>query len=359
MKKYDYIIVGAGIGGLSCAYWLAKLRNLRVAIVDKGDVEKENLEQFFSDLSTGALDHIYSIYKERGVEDVLEHYSLIQDNFELLESELKIIDRNPYVSLYTNGTINMLEDCDDEVLSRLKHFVSDLKSRKLPLVEVENKDWKIGYKFEHEASFTTTEFRKKILSLISSKVDIYPSFETIRVDRELEYSYVHSLKGLSLLGKKVIFTNSNSLIKNLPELKDRIKEAPAYIYKIQGTQYSAELSNYVNAGRSKYFGKTGDAYYYADHEPINALSQKEFNSYISEESLNQFSKQFFSDGKFEIEKNQSFKISYTQDRSPVTGRSKRNPSLYYLGAFGGQSKLYAFKMARDLVGQTLRDKISS
>lgn len=335
------------MAGLSCAYWIKKLKpKARVAIVEKGEVLKQETEKQLCNLTVGSLNHLYRIYKLQGIEAVVEVFKHFQDNLSLLESELKVIDKNPYVNLYDGGTINLMEEGSASELGFFQSFVYELEKNNFPIKEIKDEAWKFGVKYSHDGNYEAQKFINIVWKDVSKNVDIYEKSTCKRIGREIDDIVISTAGGDQIVGKKIILANSNSLSNLLPELKEELKTVDSVIYKFDSEVNNLELANYANHQNDGYFVKLQDGYYYAQHG--NLFGKEEV---IDEESANK-SFQVFSDKAFpgaEADKGVKTKIAYTSSGIPIKGQSKRTPNLYYLGGFSGQSKLYAFKMAKDLI----------
>lgn len=352
-KTYDYVIIGGGIAGLSCAYWINKLKpKARVVIIDSGEIENTTqLEKQLSNLMVGCIGHLYRIYQKHGIEEVIATSKLYDENLSLIDEELEDVTDNYYVKLFKGGTINAVRDADMKELGFFKSFAYQLEKYDFPIRKIENKQWEIGVQFEHEGTYDAHKFTKSILGRIKGRTRLIEKSKCQMINRSLDSLAVRLFNGEEILGKKVILANSNSLPSLLPEIKDEIKSQQSYVFKFDPAQEDYEFNQYVNQRDDDLFVKNDSGFYFAKRANI-LKGENEVNEYEATDSFEKFVKEGFSGGT--VAESARFSIAYTENGFPITGRSKKNPSLYYLGAFSGQSKLYAFKMAKDLVEDTLQ-----
>ena len=114
-NEFDILIVGGGVAGVSCAYWLTKLHDLKVGIIDEQSIQKWTLSQEMSNLSVGSIKHLFDIYKKYGVEKVIKNYDYMLSNLDLISKDLNLFQTDNYVDLFPAGTINKIsKDIDSE-----------------------------------------------------------------------------------------------------------------------------------------------------------------------------------------------------------------------------------------------------
>lgn len=346
-KPYDYIIVGGGMAGLSCAYWIKKLKKkARIAIVEKGEILNQDTEKQLCNLTVGSLNHLYRIYKLQGIEAVVKVYKHFEDNLSLLESELEVLGKNEYVSLYDGGTINLMEEGSASEIGFFQSFVHELAKNDFPIKEIKDDGWEFGVKYSHDGNYEAQNFIDKVWENVRKNVDVFEKSTCKRIGREIDDIVISTAGGDHIVGKKIILANSNSLSILLPELKNQLGTVDSMIYKFNADINHLELLNYANHKKDDYFVKLKDGFYYAQHGNLfgenTALDEDEVSK-----AFEDFSNKSFPGA--EADKAVRTKIGFTASGVPVKGESKKTPNLYYLGGFSGQSKLYAFKMAKDLI----------
>lgn len=348
-KEYDFIIVGGGIAGLSCAYWIKKSKkNAKIAIVDQGEIRKYDLDKQLCNLTVGSLNYLYRIYKLHGIEKVVECFNDFEENLDLIDNELEILDRNSYVNLYDGGTINLMEDGDIKDIGIFQSFVHELLKYDLPIKEIKSDNWKFGVKYTHDGNYESRKFIDTIFNKLKSEVDIYEKHTCKMINKSLGYVSIQTAGGEEFSGKKLILANSNSLQKLLPELREEIGLVDSVLFKFNSDVNKLDLYNYANQNNDGYFVKLIDGYYYAKHGSL-IEGQEKLEEEEASISFQNFSKVAFPGVK--IDQSHKTTMAYTRAGIPVSGQSEKNPSLYYLGGFAGQSKLFAFKMAKDLIAK--------
>ncbi len=84
----DVLIIGAGLAGLSTAYWLSKRDpNLRVAIIDKGGIGAGASGRNAGFITCGSTEHFSRMTSAYGEDKATEIWKFTEDNHKLLVSE--------------------------------------------------------------------------------------------------------------------------------------------------------------------------------------------------------------------------------------------------------------------------------
>lgn len=88
-KFFDVIIVGAGIAGLSTAYWLEKSNpNIKIAILDRASLGSGASGRNAGFITCGSAEHFYKLEKQFGLQKAVEIWKFSDTNRELLKSEI-------------------------------------------------------------------------------------------------------------------------------------------------------------------------------------------------------------------------------------------------------------------------------
>src|SRR4051812_20844989 len=84
-KSFDAIIVGAGISGLSTAYWLQKEDpSLKIAIIEKSRVAFGASGRNAGFITCGSVEHFNRMINKHGLEQATEIWRFAQENLRLL-----------------------------------------------------------------------------------------------------------------------------------------------------------------------------------------------------------------------------------------------------------------------------------
>jgi gamma-glutamylputrescine oxidase len=88
-KSYDVVIIGAGIAGLSAAYWLQKKEpNLRIAILEKHRIGFGASGRNAGFVTCGSTEHFMKLEKDFGFKKAVEIWKFSEENHRLLLEEV-------------------------------------------------------------------------------------------------------------------------------------------------------------------------------------------------------------------------------------------------------------------------------
>jgi hypothetical protein len=88
-KTYDVVIVGAGISGLSTAYWLNKEDpSLKIAVVEKSRLAFGASGRNAGFITCGSVEHFNRMINKHGLERATEIWKFSEENLRLLRQEI-------------------------------------------------------------------------------------------------------------------------------------------------------------------------------------------------------------------------------------------------------------------------------
>jgi glycine/D-amino acid oxidase-like deaminating enzyme len=106
-KVYDAIIVGAGVSGLSTAYWLQKEDpSLKIAIVEKQRLAFGASGRNAGFITGGSVEHFNRMITKHGLETATEIWRYAQENMRLLRQEI-IQDDGEKLGFEQNGAYSL------------------------------------------------------------------------------------------------------------------------------------------------------------------------------------------------------------------------------------------------------------
>jgi gamma-glutamylputrescine oxidase len=102
----DIAVIGAGIAGLSAAYWLKKEDpNLKIIVVDKGSVGSGATGRNAGFITCGSVEHFNRLCERWGRDTALEMWRFSEDNLSLLREHIIQDDKN--LEFNNNGTFSL------------------------------------------------------------------------------------------------------------------------------------------------------------------------------------------------------------------------------------------------------------
>jgi gamma-glutamylputrescine oxidase len=130
IRIYDAVIVGAGISGLSTAYWLNKEDpTLKIAIVEKSRLAFGASGRNAGFVTCGSVEHFNRMISKHGLEQATEIWRFTQRNLELLQQEI-IQDEAQSLGFEQRGAYSLAaQDNEFNELKNVAEIMSKLNIR--------------------------------------------------------------------------------------------------------------------------------------------------------------------------------------------------------------------------------------
>ncbi len=112
-STYDAIVVGAGISGLSTAYWLQKEDpSLKIAIIEKTRLAFGASGRNAGFITCGSVEHFNRMIGKHGLEGATEIWRFAQENLRLLQQEI-IRDQGTSLGFEQNGAYSLAAQANE------------------------------------------------------------------------------------------------------------------------------------------------------------------------------------------------------------------------------------------------------
>jgi gamma-glutamylputrescine oxidase len=218
-RTYDAVIVGAGISGLSTAFWLQKEDpSLKIAIVEKSRVAFGASGRNAGFITCGSVEHFNRMINKHGLDGATEIWRFAQENLRLLKENI-IQDEGAKLGFEHHGAYSLAaQENEFEELRNVARIMSDLKIRteviegsQVP-ARVGARNFRGGIKYLDDASVNPVALVNQMLAKV--KVDLFESVEARGIDETPE-------------GTRVLKTDKGDF------------EAPMILLNLNG--YSAQL----------------------------------------------------------------------------------------------------------------------
>ncbi len=126
VKIYDAVIVGAGISGLSTAYWLQKEDpSLKIAVVEKSRLAYGASGRNAGFITCGSVEHFNRMISKHGLEQATAIWRFTEENLRLLKQEI-IQDNAAELGFEQNGTFSLA--ASESEYAELKKVAGIMKS---------------------------------------------------------------------------------------------------------------------------------------------------------------------------------------------------------------------------------------
>lgn len=353
-STFDVVIVGGGIAGLSVAYWANNI-GLNCIILEKGDLADGASGRNAGFLTGGSINYFVSLVEKYGKEKGIELWKFTTDNVALMKEKLDLEQHADEVEYYQSGTVSLFDkneniDGVEKAFNILKENGFDVE-KVAPILDFAN-----AYKINSDASYDPF----KIISLLAKKLfktTLCPQTTCLKLYKEKDIFQVETNRGI-IKGKFVVASTNAHIGKLVPELNSVIRPVRAQIAYLKANTHNLGTSNYSIPSERIYFRKFKDGVImgglrYLDEENENT-DELELNDKIQQAIVDRCKKYF---GEVKLVQKWSGIMGFTQDEQPIYGRAKMDNNFLYIGGFSGHGNGYAFKMAKNLVDEYLKDMI--
>ncbi len=226
-KNYDVVIVGAGISGLSTAFWLNKEDpSLKIAIIEKSRVAYGASGRNAGFITCGSVEHFNRMINKHGLEQATQIWKFAEENLNLLKQEI-IQDGGAELEFEQNGAYSLAAQPNE--FEELKSVAATMNKLKIP-AEIFTADeirervgpqgFVGGIKYVDDASVNPVKLVNKMRSLI--KADIFEGVEAFRIEENSAGTRVLKTDAGDFEAPMILM-NLNGFSANLhPWFKDKI-----------------------------------------------------------------------------------------------------------------------------------------
>lgn len=226
---YDVLIVGAGIAGLSTAYWLEKKDpSLKIAIIEKHYLASGASGRNAGFVTCGSANHFNKLQKSFGFEKAIEIWKFSEQNRELLKSEI-IQDRAREVDYFSTGAVTV-SSSDEDWAQQQNVLLKDMLRAGIDVELIYEKDLLSQYGVKNSAGGIQYKHDGlihpiKLLNLLKSrlkKTTFYFGEEVFTVSSTSSSVQIESQKNI-FSGAKLFVCLNGFTGQLMPEFKKLIK----------------------------------------------------------------------------------------------------------------------------------------
>lgn len=357
-RTYDMIVIGAGIAGLSTAYWLERKHpTMKIAVIDKHSLGYGASGRNAGFVTCGSAEHFNKLNKQFGFEKAIEIWRFSEQNRELLKSE--IFADNPLgVDFYSTGSCTVASSEAD--WARYQTLYQDMLRAKID-VELIDENYLSTYygvrNFQGAIQYKQDGIIHpiKLLNKIKSKLcntDFFFGEEVFRVDSSTFDVEVQTQKNKFSAGK--VFVCLNGFIPQLfPEMKNHIKPQRGQIIVTESLPSFIKGPCYLTKHLC-YFRQlpTGEVLVggFRNHDAEAENTSLDEATDKIQNALSDFVKSYFKNtDNVRIQYRWSGIMGFSKDEQMMIGKHPERRSVYLMAGCSGHGMGLSFNAARVMV----------
>ncbi len=373
-KPYDIVVIGAGIAGLSTAYWLAKEDpSLKIAVVEKYRIGDGATGRNAGFITCGSVEHFNRLVETHGAPKALEIWRFSEMNLELLKEEIINGDSND-LGFEQRGSFSLAST--DEELKELVQTKIKMDDLKIAAEELSEEDCRErlgvegfvgGIKYLDDASINPLKLLKSIQRKCIErfpKIDFYENHEVYGIEKNAGQRKVRT-RGVDFEAPMVIMaTNAYSALLNsyfadkiFPTRGQILCTAPVAPF-MEGPCYANFVLDYFRQLPTGEVLIGGFRQLQRDVEVGHSDETTAIIQNALEEFLNNHIPRLMK-GNTEIIHRWSGVMGFSADGQPMVGSLPTDESIAFIGGFTAHGLGLAFHTAKVLVDSLFGRSIPS
>lgn len=356
--QYDVIIIGAGIAGLSTAYWLEKNNpSIQIAILDRNRIGFGASGRNAGFITCGSAEHFQKLEKQFGLDQAAKIWHFSDTNRELLRSEI-IQDDFDSVDFLMTGSCTVAASAED--WSRYQKLALTMKSVGLD-VELSDqstlsknfgvRNFLGGIRYKNDGVIHPVKLLKKI----KSKLKNTQFLQDVQFQSSVQHAGFWTIKTQhnTLTAEKIIFCLNGYAPDLIPELKNLIKPQRGQIIVteavpkfIQGPCYLTKHLCYFRQLPNGEILVGG----FRNQDLIAENTSEDLVTEKIQKALTEFTEDYFQDLKnIKINYRWSGIMGFTPDGQMILGQLPEKKNQFVMAGCSGHGMGLSFHAAKVLV----------
>lgn len=357
-RTYDVVIIGAGISGLSTAYWLNKEDpSLKIAIVEKSRMTFGASGRNAGFVTCGSVEHFNRMISKHGLKQATEIWRFSQKNLDLLKEEI-VGEKAPALEFEQKGAFSLAaqENEYEELKNVAKTMVElDIPTEILNETQVRERvgatNFVGGIKYLNDGSVNPVKLVREMFA--RTKAELFESVEAIGIEDSGEGTRILKTDHGDFEAP-LILMNLNAYSANLhPWFKDKIYPTRGQCLMMEKVPRFMEAPCYANFYLD-YFRQvpTGELLI-GGFRQVEKSSEVGYSDHITEpiqNALHDFVKThlpMYKDAK--VTHRWSGVMGFSRDGEPMVGSLPDDPQVFFAGGYTAHGIGLAFNTGKTLV----------
>ena len=357
-RTYDAIIVGAGISGLSTAYWLNKEDpTLKVCIVEKSRLAFGASGRNAGFITCGSVEHFNRMINKHGLEQATEIWRFAQENLRLLKSEI-IQDQAAELQFEHSGAYSLAAQDNEftelqnvaEVMNKL-----DIRTEIFSKEEVKAKAGAVnfvgGIKYLDDGSVNPVKLVERMHSKV--KADLLEQTEAYAIEEGADGMRVLKTDRGDIEAPMILL-NLNAFSASLhPWFKDKIYPTRGQCLMMEAVPRFMDAPCYANFYLDYFRQLPSGELLIGGFRQIEKETEVGYSDHITEtiqDALHQFVLTHLPQFKSaRVTHRWSGVMGFARDGEPMVGSIPDDPQIFFAGGYTAHGIGLAFHTAKRLV----------
>ena len=366
--NYDVLIVGAGIAGLSTAYWLEKKDpSLRIAVIEKHSLGFGASGRNAGFITCGSAEHFNKLNKQFGFENAIEIWKFSEQNRELLKNEI-IQEKPDEVDYFTTGSCTVAGTEAD--WARYQTLHSDMLKAGIEVELIDEKYLSTQYgvrhsqgaiQYKHDGLIHPIKLLNKMKSRLK-KTTFYFGEEVFQISNQSGSVEIKTQKN-KFIGQKIFVCLNGFVSQVLPEFKNHIKPQRGQIIVteplpnfVKGPCYLTKHLCYFRQLPSGELlvGGFRNHDLEAENTALDEATEK------IQAALTEFTTSYFQNSeKVKIQYRWSGIMGFSKDEQMLIGELPERKNLFIMAGCSGHGMGLSFNCARVMVENAFGKEVPS
>lgn len=372
-RQFDIVIIGAGIAGLSTAYWLHKEdQSLKIALLEKGQVGDGATGRNAGFITCGSVEHFNRLVVNHGIQEASDIWKFSEKNLELLKEEF-IDQNNNSMDFEEKGSFSLAST--QEEFTELKKSFQLMKqlSIQVEVVDAQYIENKLGAKgfvggirYIKDACINPMKLANSILDRLklNSSFTIFENHEVFSIENQHDSKMIKTKGGQFASSLVILATNGYSPLLD-DYFKDKIFPTRGQIMATSSVPQFMEGPCYANFVLDYFRQLPSGEIIIGGFRQLQKDVEKGYSDEISDtiqSALENFLEEHIplaQSSMHNITHRWSGIMGFSVDGQPLVGSLPTDNQTFFLGGFTAHGLGLAFHSAKCLVDCIFGRKIPS